>query len=99
MLNLSGWAAAGIGFTLENGFNYYWSTCGSSEQLSTYVQRNNRSFFNNPWRIWATEDTSGKTTKSRDLLKWNGDDGILMKMRLSYNCARIWDGRCSSSTR
>ena len=69
MLNsYSGWAAAGIGFTLENtALNYHWSTCGSSGAILSYIMCKgmNRSFFSVILGGFGATDHSQRNTKQR----------------------------------
>ena len=107
MLNsYSGWAAAGIGFTLENtALIITGALVGSSGAILSYIMCKgmNRSFFNVILGgFGATEDSSKSSTKEQKPVKsGNADDACFFneKCFLSYNCTRIWNGCCSSSAR
>jgi len=86
MLNsYSGWAAAGIGFTLENtALIITGALVGSSGAILSYIMCKgmNRSFFNVILGGWgATDDTSKSSTKEqRPVKSGNADDAaFLMK--------------------
>ena len=86
MLNsYSGWAAAGIGFTLENtALIITGALVGSSGAILSYIMCKgmNRSFFNVILGGWgATDQTSNTTTKEQKPVKnGNADDAaFLMK--------------------
>ena len=86
MLNsYSGWAAAGIGFTLENtALIITGALVGSSGAILSYIMCKgmNRSFFNVILGGWgATEDTSASSKKEhRPVKSGNADDAaFLMK--------------------
>ena len=86
MLNsYSGWAAAGIGFTLENtALIITGALVGSSGAILSYIMCKgmNRSFFNVILGGWgATDDTSKTSTKEqRPVKSGNADDAaFLMK--------------------
>ena len=86
MLNsYSGWAAAGIGFTLENtALIITGALVGSSGAILSYIMCKgmNRSFFNVILGGWgATEDSSKQISKEQKPVKsGNSDDaGFLMK--------------------
>ena len=86
MLNsYSGWAAAGIGFTLENtALIITGALVGSSGAILSYIMCKgmNRSFFNVILGGWgATEQTTGSATKEQKPVKsGNADDAaFLMK--------------------
>ncbi len=86
MLNsYSGWAAAGIGFTLENtALIITGALVGSSGAILSYIMCKgmNRSFFNVILGGWgASDDTSSKLTKEqRPVKSGNADDAaFLMK--------------------
>ena len=86
MLNsYSGWAAAGIGFTLENtALIITGALVGSSGAILSYIMCKgmNRSFFNVILGgFGATEDTSSKSKKEqRPVKSGNADDAaFLMK--------------------
>ena len=107
MLNsYSGWAAAGIGFTLENSaLIITGALVGSSGAILSYIMCKgmNRSFFNVILGgFGATEQTtSGKNKEQRPVKSGNADDAGFSdeKCFISYNCARLWNGCSSSSTR
>ncbi len=86
MLNsYSGWAAAGIGFTLENtALIITGALVGSSGAILSYIMCKgmNRSFFNVILGGWgATDDTSNKkSTEQKPVKSGNADDAaFLMK--------------------
>ena len=104
MLNsYSGWAAAGIGFTLENtALIITGALVGSSGAILSYIMCKgmNRSFFNVILGgFGATDDTSTKQNKEqRPVKSGNADDAAFNeKCFLSYHCPWLWNG-CSSST-
>ena len=107
MLNsYSGWAAAGIGFTLENtALIITGALVGSSGAILSYIMCKgmNRSFFNVILGgFGATDDTSIATKKEqRPVKSGNADDAAFFdeKCFFSYYCSRVWDGCRSSSTR
>ena len=85
MLNsYSGWAAAGIGFTLENtALIITGALVGSSGAILSYIMCKgmNRSFFNVILGGWgATEQTSNSDNKEKPVKNGNADDAaFLMK--------------------
>ena len=85
MLNsYSGWAAAGIGFTLENtALIITGALVGSSGAILSYIMCKgmNRSFFNVILGGWgATDQTSSSTKEQRPVKNGNADDAaFLMK--------------------
>ncbi len=85
MLNsYSGWAAAGIGFTLENtALIITGALVGSSGAILSYIMCKgmNRSFFNVILGGWgATEQASSSTKEQRPVKNGNADDAaFLMK--------------------
>ena len=100
MLNsYSGWAAAGIGFTLENtALIITGALVGSSGAILSYIMCKgmNRSFFNVILGgFGATDDTSSNLSKEqRPVKSGNANERCF----LSYNCSWIWYGSCASST-
>ena len=106
MLNsYSGWAAAGIGFTLENtALIITGALVGSSGAILSYIMCKgmNRSFFNVILGgFGATEQSSNSQNKEqRPVKSGNADDAafLMKKCLISYNCSRIWYGGCSSTT-
>ena len=105
MLNsYSGWAAAGIGFTLENtALIITGALVGSSGAILSYIMCKgmNRSFFNVILGGWgANEETSSSKDKEQKPVKME------MQMMLPFNeeciicnnCSRLWYGCSSSAT-
>ena len=105
MLNsYSGWAAAGIGFTLENtALIITGALVGSSGAILSYIMCKgmNRSFFNVILGgFGATEDaTSTSAKEQRPVKSGNADDAAFNeKCFISHNCSWLWNGGCTSST-
>ena len=85
MLNsYSGWAAAGIGFTLENtALIITGALVGSSGAILSYIMCKgmNRSFFNVILRFYTDDTSSSQTKEQRPVKSGNADDAaFLMKM-------------------
>ena len=105
MLNsYSGWAAAGIGFTLENtALIITGALVGSSGAILSYIMCKgmNRSFFNVILGgFGATDDSSIASTKEqRPVKSGNADDAAFFneKCFISYNSSWIWYGCCTST--
>ena len=106
MLNsYSGWAAAGIGFTLENtALIITGALVGSSGAILSYIMCKgmNRSFFNVILGgFGATDQTSvDKNTEQKPVKSGNADDAaFLMKNASSVIIVPgLWNGSCTSST-
>ena len=106
MLNsYSGWAAAGIGFTLENtALIITGALVGSSGAILSYIMCKgmNRSFFNVILGGWgATDQKSLSQTKEQKPVKsGNADDAAFFneKCIINYNCSWIWYGGSPSTT-
>ena len=106
MLNsYSGWAAAGIGFTLENtALIITGALVGSSGAILSYIMCKgmNRSFFNVILGgFGATEQSSkDKNKEQRPVKSGNADDAafLMKKCFVSNYCTWIWNGSCSNTT-
>ena len=103
MLNsYSGWAAAGIGFTLENtALIITGALVGSSGAILSYIMCKgmNRSFFNVILGgFGATDDVSTKSSKEqRPVKSGNADDATFdEKCFVSYNSSRLWYNSCQA---
>ena len=100
MLNsYSGWAAAGIGFTLENtALIITGALVGSSGAILSYIMCKgmNRSFFNVILGGFGATDISSSSAnkEQRPVKSGNFDEECL----ISYYSSRLWYGSCSSST-
>ena len=104
MLNsYSGWAAAGIGFTLENtALIITGALVGSSGAILSYIMCKgmNRSFFNVILGGWgASEESSKSSSKEQKPVKsGNADDAAFNEECIfCYYCSRLWYGSCSST--
>ena len=105
MLNsYSGWAAAGIGFTLENtALIITGALVGSSGAILSYIMCKgmNRSFFNVILGGFGATDqtTQGQSKEQRPVKSGNADDAAFdEKCIISNNCSWIWNGCRPSST-
>ena len=106
MLNsYSGWAAAGIGFTLENtALIITGALVGSSGAILSYIMCKgmNRSFFNVILGGFGATDRFKVLfqKEQRPVKSGNADDAAFLneKCIISNNCSRIWDGSSTSST-
>ena len=106
MLNsYSGWAAAGIGFTLENSaLIITGALVGSSGAILSYIMCKgmNRSFFQcNFGRMGCNRSIkiSSKSDEQKPVKNGNADDAAFLneKCIFSDNCSRIWNGSCAST--